>query len=250
MALLAFYGLAGVDESSPAGPNAAGVVLSAGAQTWSGSAADALRWPGVRVSDVIGPSDLGDSIALAGGDYAGGGVNAVGADEVGAGGVGAGAVGANQPGGRELRSRDPRLPGSIPVVRSSDPSRPPAPTTTARPTVRAAAPPKAKATTTTTKPTTTTTKPTTTTTTTIPPNQQEGAASWYEAATPGNCAHRSIAMGTVVTVINVENGLRVTCRVNDRGPFIEGRVIDLSRSDFESLAHSGRGVVPVRLEWR
>lgn len=242
MALLVCYGLARVDETELPGATAARVLAGAADAPWTGSLADARRWPGVRVSDVIGPGDVGGSTAGAA-DLAGR-IRLAGAHDVAGDSVGAGEIDPV-----EAASRDPRLPPRIPVVRAPAVEAPrppirlaPAPTpttTTARP----------RATTTTTakpRPTTTTTS----TTTTVPPNREEGWASWYEAGTPGNCAHRTIAKGTVVTVTNTENGHRVTCRVNDRGPYIDGRVIDLSRSDFEALAPSGRGVVPVRLEWR
>ncbi len=59
-------------------------------------------------------------------------------------------------------------------------------------------------------------------------------------------AHRTLPFGTKVRVHHLKNGRHVTVRVNDRGPFIEGRVIDLSFAAAKKL-HLG-GVVPVRLE--
>lgn len=123
-----------------------------------------------------------------------------------------------------------------------------APTTTTRVTVKAAT-----ATTVTTakpKPTTTTTakpKPTTTTTT-RPPNQQTGQASWYDAP-DGTCAHRTLPFGTVLTVTNLANGAKVTCRVADRGPYVAGRVVDLAKTTFDDLAPPSSGVIDVRIEW-
>lgn len=130
-----------------------------------------------------------------------------------------------------------------------------APTTTAKPTTTTAKPTTttAKPTTTTARPTTTTAKPTTTTaapTTTAPPsNVQEGKASYYAAHAPDECAHRTLAFGTIVTVTNVENGNRTTCRVGDRGPYIDGRVIDLSEQKFAELAPLSEGVIDVRISW-
>lgn len=132
-----------------------------------------------------------------------------------------------------------------------------APTTTAVPTTTTARP-----TTTTARPTTTTARPTTTavpppttttappaTTTTAPPNVQEGEASYYAAAAPDECAHRTLAFGTIVTVTNLANGKRTTCRVGDRGPFVEGRIIDLSEQTFAELAPLSEGVISVRINW-
>jgi len=58
-------------------------------------------------------------------------------------------------------------------------------------------------------------------------------------------AHRTLPFGTVVRVTNLENGNSVDVRINDRGPYITGRVIDLSRTAFESIAHPGQGVIYV-----
>jgi rare lipoprotein A (peptidoglycan hydrolase) len=88
----------------------------------------------------------------------------------------------------------------------------------------------------------------TTTTTTRPPNQQTGQASWYDAEA-GTCAHRTLAFGTVVTVTNLENGRKVTCRVADRGPYVDGRIIDLAKTTFDDLAPTSSGVIDVRIEW-
>ena len=98
------------------------------------------------------------------------------------------------------------------------------------------------------KPTTTTTRPKPTTTTTRPPNQQTGKASWYQTD-DGTCAHRTLPFGTVVKVTNLANGLSTTCRVADRGPYVDGRIIDLDREDFDRIASSSTGVIDVRIEW-
>jgi rare lipoprotein A len=55
--------------------------------------------------------------------------------------------------------------------------------------------------------------------------------------------------GTVVRVVNVANNRSVEVRINDRGPFVAGRVIDLNRRAFAELAPPSRGVIQVRIEW-
>jgi resuscitation-promoting factor RpfB len=62
-------------------------------------------------------------------------------------------------------------------------------------------------------------------------------------------AHRSLPFGTVVTVTSLSSGRSVQVRINDRGPYVEGRVIDLSRSAFEAIANPAKGVIDVRLDW-
>jgi rare lipoprotein A len=61
-------------------------------------------------------------------------------------------------------------------------------------------------------------------------------------------AHRTLPFGTRVRVTNVTTGKTVTVRVNDRGPFIDGRVIDVSHSAAESLGMVGQGVAKVKLD--
>jgi len=87
-----------------------------------------------------------------------------------------------------------------------------------------------------------------------------GLASWYGPGFHGNrtasgevfnqneltAAHRSLPFGTRVRVTNLNNGQSVTVRINDRGPFVRGRIIDLSRHAARVLGISG--VAPVRLE--
>ena len=130
---------------------------------------------------------------------------------------------------------------------TSTPVPPPTTTTTTAPppTTTTAAP-----TTTTEPPATTTSAPPTTTTTTVPPsgNTQRGAASWYDH-TPGTCAHRTIAFGTIVKVTNLANGKSTTCEVADRGPYVEGRIIDLERGVFAEVAPLSQGVIDVEIEW-
>lgn len=61
-------------------------------------------------------------------------------------------------------------------------------------------------------------------------------------------AHRTMPFGTRVKVTNTRNGRTVVVRINDRGPFAKGRIIDLSSSAFRSIASLNAGVVPVRIE--
>ena len=56
------------------------------------------------------------------------------------------------------------------------------------------------------------------------------------------------ALGTHVRVTNIENGRRAVVRLTDRGPFVDGRIIDLSYAAGRALGMTGRGVVRVRLE--
>lgn len=80
------------------------------------------------------------------------------------------------------------------------------------------------------------------------PQVQAGAASWYNAGSM-TCAHRSLPIGTQLTVTNVANGLSVMCRVADRGPYVSGRILDLSRDAFAVIAPTGTGVVQVLTAW-
>ena len=85
--------------------------------------------------------------------------------------------------------------------------------------------------------------------TTTEPNAQSGKASWYEAAPPGTCAHRTLPMGTIVTVTATSSGKSVNCKVADRGPYVNGWIIDLSKDTFSALAPLDAGVISVRLTW-
>ncbi len=90
----------------------------------------------------------------------------------------------------------------------------------------------------------------------------EGLASWYGARHHGKqtasgerfdqhaltAAHRSLPFGTRVRVTHLGNGRQVTVRINDRGPYARGRLIDLSRAAAEGLGMLRQGVAPVRLE--
>jgi rare lipoprotein A len=91
---------------------------------------------------------------------------------------------------------------------------------------------------------------------------QAGLASWYGEFHHGlrtasgeifdmgelTAAHRTLPLGTQLRVTNLENGRVVRVRVNDRGPYVTGRVVDLSREAARALDMVERGVVPVRLD--
>lgn len=86
---------------------------------------------------------------------------------------------------------------------------------------------------------------------------QCGGASWYaldgrrtangEIMNSGRmtAAHRRLPFGSVVTVYNRRNGRSVTVRINDRGPFIRGRIIDVSRAAAKRLGMIGTGVASI-----
>ena len=85
---------------------------------------------------------------------------------------------------------------------------------------------------------------------------QCGGASWYaltsktasgERMNPAamTAAHRTLPFGTKVKVTNQRNGKTVTVRINDRGPFIKGRVIDLSKAAAHELGFVSRGHTPI-----
>ncbi len=61
-------------------------------------------------------------------------------------------------------------------------------------------------------------------------------------------AHRKLPFGTKVKVTNTKNGKSVIVRINDRGPFVKGRVIDLSGSAFKAIANFDDGVVEVKIK--
>lgn len=90
---------------------------------------------------------------------------------------------------------------------------------------------------------------------------ERGLASWYgpgfagrltangEIFDPGEltAAHKSLPFNTWVRVVNQDNGQEVVVRINDRGPFIRKRIIDLSRAGAEAVGMVGPGVARVRL---
>ena len=76
---------------------------------------------------------------------------------------------------------------------------------------------------------------------------ESGLASYYGGRGHGmTCAHRTRPMGSMVTVRY--EGHSIQCRVNDRGPFIRGRVIDLSVSSARALGMMRSGIIHVSLE--
>jgi rare lipoprotein A len=92
--------------------------------------------------------------------------------------------------------------------------------------------------------------------------QEEGWASWYGPGFHGNktasgerfdmhqmtAAHRTLPFGSIVRVRSRTTGRRVTVRINDRGPFARGRVLDLSRAAAVALGMTGPGTDRVDLE--
>ena len=66
-----------------------------------------------------------------------------------------------------------------------------------------------------------------------------------QRANPGGftAAHRTLPFGTLVKVTNRRNGKSVTVRINDRGPFIRGRIIDVTPAAAQALGFSGRASV-------
>lgn len=90
----------------------------------------------------------------------------------------------------------------------------------------------------------------------VPASAQCGSASWYalysqtasgEQMDPSEltAAHRTLPFGTKLKVTNQENGKSVIVRVNDRGPFIKGRVIDLSKAAANRLGFVSSGVTDI-----
>jgi len=61
-------------------------------------------------------------------------------------------------------------------------------------------------------------------------------------------AHRTLPFGTRVRVTNLNNGRQCVVRINNRGPFTKGRVIDLSVAAARAIDAYDAGIVPVRLE--
>lgn len=95
----------------------------------------------------------------------------------------------------------------------------------------------------------------------VPGGVERGLASWYGDEFAGlptasgevfrpellTAAHRTLPLGTVVDVVNERNGRTVRVTVNDRGPFVAGRILDLSRGGAEAIGSVADGVVPVTL---
>jgi rare lipoprotein A len=92
---------------------------------------------------------------------------------------------------------------------------------------------------------------------------QYGVASWYGGEFHGRptssgevydmfqltCAHNSLPLGTMVMVTNIENGRSAELRVNDRGPFVKERIIDVSYAAARMLGMWGKGTANVKVEW-
>ncbi len=74
-----------------------------------------------------------------------------------------------------------------------------------------------------------------------------GRASWY-ATDSMTAAHRTLPFGTKVRVTNTGSGKSVVVTIADRGPFIDGRIIDLSKDAFAAIAPLGAGTAPVVVE--
>ena len=91
---------------------------------------------------------------------------------------------------------------------------------------------------------------------------QSGMASWYGPGFHGRktangerfdmyeltAAHKTLPLGSRVMVRNPANGKEVVVRINDRGPFVPGRIIDLDKVAFEKIASLGAGVIDVKVE--
>jgi len=96
-----------------------------------------------------------------------------------------------------------------------------------------------------------------------PTMMETGLASWYGPKFHGKltasgevfnqekftAAHPTLPWGSKVKVTNLANGKSVDVRINDRGPFGKGRIIDVSRAGARALGMVGRGITTVRVEW-
>ena len=75
-----------------------------------------------------------------------------------------------------------------------------------------------------------------------------GKASYYKARGHMTCAHRSLPFGARVRVTNLSNHRSVVLTVNDRGPFIAGRIVDVSTSAANALGFRQAGLANVAME--
>ena len=89
-----------------------------------------------------------------------------------------------------------------------------------------------------------------------------GKASWYGGKFNGSstasgetfsekaltAAHPSLPFGSIVEVTNTENNKKIKVRINDRGPFTKGRIIDLSKEAFSRIADINKGVIDVSIK--
>lgn len=92
--------------------------------------------------------------------------------------------------------------------------------------------------------------------------KERGIASWYGEGFIGQLtasgevydggtltgAHRTLPLGTIVKVTNAQNGRQVRVRINDRGPYANGRILDLSHAAAVSLEFISQGTTPILLE--
>jgi rare lipoprotein A (peptidoglycan hydrolase) len=97
---------------------------------------------------------------------------------------------------------------------------------------------------------------------TVAKHALSGTASWYGPRFHGKktasgeiydqykltAAHKTLPLGTKARVTNLDNGTTVEVEINDRGPFIEGRIIDLSRAAAGALGFVESGTAPVEVE--
>lgn len=93
------------------------------------------------------------------------------------------------------------------------------------------------------------------------PYYEVGIASWYGPGFDGNltangeiydmygvsAAHKSLPFGTIVRVVEFDTRRSIVVRINDRGPFVEGRIIDLSKGAAEELGIVNKGITKVGL---
>jgi hypothetical protein len=81
-----------------------------------------------------------------------------------------------------------------------------------------------------------------------PTGIEYGDATWY-GCDGMHAAHKTLPFGTVVTVTNMDNGATVAVTINDRGPYAEGRIIDLCDGAFAQIAPLGQGVADVKIAY-
>jgi rare lipoprotein A len=95
-----------------------------------------------------------------------------------------------------------------------------------------------------------------------PATTQVGTASWYGPGFHGQetasgetfdqhaltAAHRTLPLGTVAKVTNLETGQSVTVKINDRGPYVKGRQLDLSQAAAKQIGLTKKGIAKVKIE--
>jgi len=91
---------------------------------------------------------------------------------------------------------------------------------------------------------------------------EDGVASWYGHPYHGRktsngetfnmndltAAHKTLPFGVWVEVLNKKNNQKVVVRINDRGPFVDGRIIDISKAAANSINMIGMGIAPVKIK--